>query len=65
MVYVGLLLSVTFWGLETAGLEGHMAKVALMAAQWLAEVGVDEPFVVRNCKYEIIIIGLIGTERLA
>ena len=30
-----------------------MAKLALMADKWLAKVGVDEPFVVKNCKYAI------------
>ena len=35
-----------------------MAKLALMVDKWLAKVGVDEPFVVKNCKYAIMIIGV-------
>ena len=31
-----------------------MARLTLMAARWLATVGADEPFVVKNCKYEMI-----------
>ena len=33
-----------------------MAKLALMAANCLAKIGAAEPFVVRNCRYEMIII---------
>ena len=41
----------------------HIDKLALMAAKWLARVGGDEPFVVRNCRYEIRIIGVsLNTE---
>ena len=29
-----------------------MARFALMVDKWLANVGPEEPFVVKNCKYE-------------
>ena len=35
----------------------YMARFALMADKWLASVGAEEPFVVRNCRYAIKIIG--------
>ena len=35
-----------------------MGKMSLMADKWLARVVVDEPFVVKNCKYAIRIIGV-------
>ena len=33
-----------------------MARFALMADKWLASLGPEEPFVVRNCKYAISIM---------
>ena len=29
-----------------------------MAAKWLAKVGFDKPFVVKNCKYAMRIMGV-------